>query len=377
VRPHSALRSRKGTSSTACLIGMSDRPVDWEALGRYLTGESSAAEAEAMRRWLDARPDHAELVAALDQSIGRLAHATPPDLDVEAALRQVRARRDDPQLHVPPSRQAPARRPLTPQPNRWSTPWLRAAAVVAALAGSALLWRSTKGHDGRATLPAVAQTFETAVGQRDSLRLPDGTRVVLGPGSRLAVDQGYGSTHREVGLRGEAYFEVQHGSSHPFVVRAGIARVRDIGTAFGVHTDPGDGVSVVVTSGAVRVHVGEGIPADSGVLLRQGDRGVLSPDGRVVAQRGAATEDDLAWTRGRLIFRDATLSQVSADLRRWYGVELRVADSSLAGKHVNTTFEGEPADRVVDVIALILGANVEHRGDTAVLHAPFKNARRR
>jgi transmembrane sensor len=265
------------------------------------------------------------------------------------------------------------------QPGRWSATWLRAAAVIAVLAGGgALIWRGTRGADRHAAaVAAVAQTFETGVGQRDSLRLADGTRVILGPGSRLAVDQGYGSTHREVGLRGEAYFDVQHGGAHPFTVRAGTARVRDVGTAFAVHTDPGDGVRVVVTSGAVRMRVGESPAADSGVLLRQGDRGVLTPGGQVVAQRGAATEDDLAWTRGRLVFRDATLAQVSADLRRWYGVELRVADSSLAGKHVNTMFEGEPAARVVDVIALILGADVEQRGDTAVLHAHFTNARRR
>ena len=357
-----------------------DPQVDWEALARYLTGESSAEEAEAMRRWLDARPDRAELVAALDQSMRRLAYAAPPDLDVEGALRKVRSRRDDePRVTVVPGRTTSAHRPFASQPGRWpAAAWLRAAAVIAVLAGGALVWRGTRGVEQRAAAPAaIAQTFETAVGQRDSLRLADGTRVILGPGSRLAVDQGYGSTHREVGLRGEAYFDVQHGGAHPFTVRAGTARVRDVGTAFAVHTDPGDGVRVVVTSGAVRMHVGESSPGDSGVLLRQGDRGVLTPGGRVVAQRGAATEDDLAWTRGRLVFRDATLSQVSADLRRWYGVELRVADSSLAGKHVNTTFEGEPAARVVDVIALILGADVEYRGDTAVLHAHFKNARRR
>ena len=355
-----------------------DQHVDWEALARYLTGESSAEEVEAMRRWLDARPDRAELVAALDRAIGRLAYAAPPDLDVNGALRKVRARRDESGVIVLPSRPVSARRPFARQPGRWSAAWLRAAAVIAVLAGGALIWRGTRGaNHGAAPPAAIAQTFVTAVGERDSLRLPDGTRVVLGPGSRLAVDQGYGSTHREVGLRGEAYFDVQHGGAHPFTVRAGTARVRDVGTAFAVHTDPGDGVRVVVTSGAVRMRVGESSAADTGVLLRRGDRGVLTPRGRVIAQRGAATEDDLAWTRGRLVFRDATLSQVSADLHRWYGVELRVADSSLAGKHVNTTFEGEPAARVVDVIALILGADVEYRGDTAVLHAHFTNARRR
>lgn len=353
--------------------------VDWEALARYLAGESSAAEAEAMRRWLDAQPDRADLVAALDRSMNRLAYQTPHGLDVEGALRGVRARRDQREVHVLPNRAARVpRRTFAPMPARWTVLGLRAAAVLAAVAvGAGVLWQTTRRAESERGAPAAAaQMFTTTVGERDSLRLPDGTRVVLGPGSRLAVDQGYSSAHREVGLRGEAYFDVQHGGAHPFTVRAGNGIVRDIGTAFAVHCDPGDGVRVVVTSGAVVLKAGNA-PADSGVMLRQGDRGVLHAGGRVVAERGGATEDDLAWTRGQLVFRDAPLAQVQADLRRWYGIELRAADSSIADKHVTTTFAGEPPRRVLEVLALILGADVELHGDTAVLRARHTGIRRR
>jgi transmembrane sensor len=349
--------------------GSPTEQVDWDALARYLAGESSADEAEAMRRWLATRSDRAELVATLDRSMSRLAYQAPPDLDVEGALRRVRAQMNQADVRSLQTDASRARRRTLVAPSaRWRVLGVRAAAVLAAVAvGTTVLWQSRRERDARET-PAVAQMYTTAVGERDSLRLPDGTRVVLGPGSRLAVDQGYGTSHREVGLRGEAYFDAQHTGAHPFTVRAGNATVRDVGTAFAVHSDPGDGVRVVVTSGAVVLRSGNAL-ADSGVLLRQGDRGLLEPDGRVVAQRGAATEEDLAWTRGRLVFRDAALTQVRADLRRWYGIELQVGDPSLAGKHVTTTFEGEPPQRVLEVLALILGAHVEQRGDTAILRA--------
>jgi transmembrane sensor len=353
--------------------------VDWEALARYLAGESSGAEAEAMHRWLDAQPDRAELVAALDRSMKRLAYQPPRDLDVEGALRSVRARRDQADLRAPPNRTPPAaRHTFASTPTRWTVLGLRAAAVLAAVAvGAGLLWQTTRRDESGRDAPAVmAQMFTTAVGERDSLRLSDGTRVVLGPGSRLAVDQGYGSAHREVGLRGEAYFDVQHDGAHPFTVRAGNGIVRDVGTAFAVHSDPGDGVRVVVTSGAVVLKAGNA-RADSGVVLRQGDRGMLHAGGHIVAERGALTEEDLAWTRGQLVFRDAPLVQVKADLRRWYGIELRVADSTIADKHVTTTFDGEPPQRVLEVLALILGADVELHGDTAVLRARSTSVRRR
>ena len=342
--------------------------IDWDALARYLAGETSADEADAMRRWLAARPDRAELVAALDSSLGRLAYQAPPDLDVEGALRRVRTRMNEPEVRPLPGVATRRAGTFGPTARRWPASALRAAAVIVAIGiGTTLLWQTRRDRDTQET-PAASQMYTTAVGQRDSVRLPDGTRVVLGPGSRLAVDQGYGTSHREVGLRGEAYFDAQHGGAHPFVVRAGNATVRDVGTVFAIHSDPGDGVRVVVASGAV-VLQSRNTPGDSGVLLRQGDRGVLAPNGRIVTERGVAIDDDLAWTRGRLVFRDAPLDQVRADLRRWYGIELQIADSSLAGKHVTTTFDGEPAQRVVDVLALILGATAEQRADTVRLRA--------
>jgi ferric-dicitrate binding protein FerR (iron transport regulator) len=48
---------------------------------------------------------------------------------------------------------------------------------------------------------------------------------------------------------------------------------------------------------------------------------------------------------------------------------LQIADSALARKHVTTTFDGESPQRVLEVIALVLGATVEQRADTAVLRA--------
>ncbi len=75
----------------------------------------------------------------------------------------------------------------------------------------------------------------------------------------------------------------------------------------------------------------------------------------------------MAWIRGRLVFREAPLTEVIASLKRWYGIELRVADKSLASRHLTTSFSGEPLDRVLEVIRLVLGADIERRGDTVIV----------
>jgi transmembrane sensor len=212
----------------------------------------------------------------------------------------------------------------------------------------------------------------TGVGALDSLRLPDGTRIVIGPLSSVRIAQGYGMTSREVDVTGDAYFEVVHDSSKPFVAHALHATVQDLGTKFTVRTDAADGVAVSVSEGSVSLQGRNENPGMIGsvgasVVLKPGERGVVRTDGQTVKE--LAAPDDMAWLRRQLVFREAPIPEVVASLRRWYGIELRVPDTSLAARHLTATFSGEPPERVLEVIRLVLGADIERRGDTAIVKA--------
>jgi len=353
-------------------------PIDWEAVARHLASEGTPAEQVAMRRWLAEHPAEAATVASLDRALDDLVldRAPAADVDVEAALRRVQARRDADQpaeaadastdrvLPMRPSRRLAPVRPAT----RWRASALRAAAVIAVLAGGTALWQQARDTGDAAS---GARSYATSVGERDSLRLPDGSRVVLGPGSSLEVAAGYGGTSRVVRLRGEAYFVVQHDAARPFVVHAGDASVEDLGTAFVVRSGAAGRVVVAVTEGSVRLQRARAgdAPANAGagIVLRAGDRGALAAAGPATAERGAAGAADLAWTEGRLVFDDATAGDVAAALRRWYGIELRFADAALADRHLTASFRDEPVDDVLRVIALALGARLERQGDTVVV----------
>jgi transmembrane sensor len=267
---------------------------------------------------------------------------------------------------------------------------LAGGALAAGLAAVIVTVVARRGGDASgpevtAGAAGAERRYATAVGQRDSVRLPDGTRVVLGAASTMTVPADYGATTRTVVLDGEAYFHAEHDAVRPFVVRVGPAAVHDLGTAFTVRHGPdvADGrgrVAVTVTEGAVRLAAVDLAPTpgpvaarDSGIVLRAGERGVVAPvpGRRFAAARvdGSATAvaDDTAWTSGRLVFRDAPLVEVAGALRRWYGVELRVADPTLARRHLTATFRGEPLPEVLRVVGLALGARVDRRGDTVVV----------
>jgi transmembrane sensor len=334
--------------------------MDWEVLARYFAGESPAAEAESVRRWLEEDAARAELLSALDRTLDRL-RVEVPEVDTEAALRQVRVRMAEPPV-------VPLREPVSALPEQrrggWRTIGLRAAAAVVLLIAGTFIWRAV-GRDGSGS---EAATYATLVGQTDSVALADGTRILLGPGSQLTVSAAYGAATREVELRGEALFDVPHDATRPFTVRAGNAIIEDLGTTFAVRSDIADEVRVVVTSGSVRLRPANAA-AQNGVTLQAGERGVLSAG--VTTAQPAAPEDDLAWTRGHLVFDGAPLHVVAAELRRWFGIVLRVEDADLAAHaRLITTFEKDDTrEHVRQVIGMTLGTSVEARGDTAIIRA--------
>ena len=312
-----------------------------------------------MERALRADPARSRMLAELGRAVTLPDPAQPTAAEVESALRSVLARRG---ADSAPS--APRVVSLDAYRSRRTYAW-RAAAAVIVMAGAGLLWRASSMSND--SVPnAASRQFASAIGAMDSVTLSDGTRVLLGPGSSVTVAAGYGEKTRDVTLVGEARFSVRHDAAHPFTVHTSSATFTDVGTVFSVHSDRTDGARVVVSEGAVAVQRG---PSDTAVTLRAGDRASVQTSGTLTVERSAIAAEDTAWTGGRLLFRDATVGQVIADVRRWYGLDLRV-DSTLASHHVSAEFDRSSAGDVGRVIAATLGGGFRQDGNTVYIVPP-------
>jgi len=332
-------------------------PDEWERIARYVTGEAAPAEVEITRRWVEGDSHRAEIVRLLESIVRNVdpneSSATP--IDVEGALARVKARFNEATV-------IPFRVTEDSRSRRTTMALLKIAAAAVIIIGGTALWQNLR----RAETDAAGRTYATTVGERRQVVLADGTRVLLGPTTRLVVVTD-GSDERLVTLDGIAYFNVVHDEARPFTVKAGAISIQDVGTAFAVESDDSAGTRVTVDSGSVAIAAANqrGTP---GAVLNARDRASIDAQGVVAVERSAASDEDIAWTQGRLVFRDTPLVLVGAELYRWYGVRLRVADSSLTNLHLTATFSGEPVDRVLNVIALSLGARIERQGNVAILH---------
>ena len=86
------------------------------------------------------------------------------------------------------------------------------------------------------------------------VKLPDGSHVVLRPGTQVFVAKGFGVSNRELELDGEAIFEVIGSAAKPFVVHTRNLEIVVLGTRF--HVDAfrkNAGEQVDLVEGRLRV----------------------------------------------------------------------------------------------------------------------------
>ncbi len=334
-------------------------------LARYVAGECTPAEAREVEQWCRANPAHQARLDAL-RAIWS-ARPAPRSWDVEGIWARVRrTMRAD-------ARRAPAfgRHLEGARERRWLAAPLAAAAVLLLLAGATVAIRNSR------RVPPPMREYATSRGQRGTLQLPDGTRLLLAPQSRLRIPADFGRGARELSLDGEALFTVVHDSTRPFRVRAKGAVAEDIGTRFDLRAYAEDSlVAVAVAEGAVALGRGvvpsaaarrDGPAAAEGVLVRPGEIATLAPDGAVTTARGAAVADYLTWAEGRLHFANVPLPDVLRAIGRWYDLDVRVEGPALATRSITAEFSLRSADEMLQALALAVDARLTRAGRVVTL----------
>lgn len=212
--------------------------------------------------------------------------------------------------------------------------------------------------------PEESNAFATATAELREIVLADGSTLTLGAESWIVAE--FSAEERRVVLNsGDAFFDVTSDDPRPFIVVAGDAQVRVVGTQFEVRrTD--DEVRVGVVEGIVEVARAAfadqpgaedtaRIPAGQSITIRRGERlpGAHTPE------RAAPG----AWRDGRLIYESAPLSQVIADANRYYPREIRLAAAELEGLTVSASFRTDDILVLVDALTSTLPVTSQRRGN--------------
>lgn len=248
-------------------------------------------------------------------------------------------------------------RPARPSANRGAWPIIRfatvACVVLSVAAGGVYSWSIQE------------RVFTTAVGQRASISLSDGSRVELNTNSSIGVRMGF--WQRSVSLKhGEAFFDVHHDASRPFSVFAAGHRIVDLGTQFTVQTS-GDRLKVTLVQGLARLETVSSAIQHHATDLMPGDVAVATPNSMSVAKVPEnAIAEDLAWRQGKLVFNNATLAEAAVEFNRYNSTKLTI-ETDIAGLRINGIFDAGSVGPFTTMAKFAFGLSIEKRGNEIVV----------
>ncbi len=301
--------------------------------------EVSARDLKAFEAWLDADPARLHDYQAL-KATRREARALKASLTAELAAIPARPRRTSPSR----SRGLLIGGPIL-------------AALCVAIVGVALWPRFA------ADPMAGATTYAAATGEIRDVVLADGSHVTLDTGTTIRVAMADDARHVVLD-RGQAYFEVRHDTARPFEVGVGDRQVVVTGTRF-ITTLAGDAASVALLQGSVSLVSGSG----QTLKMKPGDGVAYRVKQASQSWSHIDPVETAPWRDRRLVFRDAPVTEVVAQLSRYTPVRL-IADPALGKVRITAVFPLEGQDSLVERIDRLLPVAVSASGPDTVTVRP-------
>lgn len=233
------------------------------------------------------------------------------------------------------------------------------AALAAGAAGIAIIPKMLLG----------GSSFETARGEQRRFALADGTTVVLDTATKIKVTMH--DNERLITLdHGQAFFDVARDPSRPFRVFAGRDEIRALGTAFQVRYEGGK-ANVILEEGRVAIFRGgalkklrENSTSDrlgahqADLVMQPGQQAELA-----AAKVQAVTPVDLsktgAWRDGEMVFDDVPLASAVAEVNRYGGPTVVLADPEIARLHISGTFHTNRPEAFVEGVTAALPVRLE------------------
>lgn len=226
-------------------------------------------------------------------------------------------------------------------------PTLKVAAGIAVLLGAI----------GFFVFAIGAESHQGVAGSKTEITLPDGSMIWLNGEADASYNKWLWTFSREVELHGEAFFDVQKGSS--FMVQGEIGTVEVLGTSFLVNTTSKDFL-VACKSGRVKV------------ATKFGSSIVLNPGMLAKAQNDELTTETIAinkiatWTTEDYVFENIPASELFEIISDATGYEF-IIEAELDMTYSGQFSKNQPIEEVLSIICLPMNLNFELSEDTIII----------
>ena len=325
--------------------------IPYELFIKYLNNELNEDEDITLRSWLNAGPEHPEILDEYKRTwelMGNVSDIANIDLDNEWERQkyEIDLKEDDAFASVGSSKLQ----------FQWS--FFKVAAVFLVLLLSAITIYFV--------LPQFTQEKIASNIEIRNLSLPDGSEVTLNINSRIKYPTTFDKNERNVFIEGEAFFKVVHNPDAPFRISTDKASIEVLGTSFNVSAyNIQEKVEVVVTEGTVALSSIDN--PDNKIILKKGTKGIYDPSNNFLLKKSNSDRNFLAWKTRRIIFDNDSLSMVLKTLEKVYDRNITLRDQNLGYCTLTVTFENQSLESVINVIESTLNIELKEENGTIIV----------
>jgi len=316
--------------------------MDREILERYVKGNATKSEREAVLLWATSSPENSKELERLkaDLVFDHLPSTPAPDY----ALTRFRK-----EIH---------------KSSREESNILTIIAKVAAVLFIPLLafslYQSVRLNDVKSEFVAISGhtqvdgedslVYNVHTGVKGLVDLPDGSKVWLNSGSSVKCPARFSSHQRDVVLEGEGYFIVKGDPEWPMLIRTKRKiSVKVTGTEFNLSSYENDSeFKLTLVKGNVTILNSNNNTETVVTPMEE----IVIPDRASIRQykQQADIHINTAWKEGFLLFDNTPMDQVIKRMERWYGVSFIIKDSAILNNNFTAEFKSESLSQVLDFI---------------------------
>ena len=217
---------------------------------------------------------------------------------------------------------------------------------------SALLFRNEPVQPELMTISTIAKEIR-------KIQLPDGSEVTLNGSSRLEFMSVFNTGKREVKLSGEAFFSVKK-DVHPFVIETMNAQTTVLGTKFSIWARE-ERTRVTVKEGKVKVALN--VRRENPVYLVRNQQTTVTKNSELQQPVNVDSDFILGWLDHKLVFNETPLTEVTAEIERFYGAKILLDKEQVSNRCLTGSFSNSSIDSVISMVCLALDLDYEKHND--------------
>jgi transmembrane sensor len=203
----------------------------------------------------------------------------------------------------------------------------------------------------------IAWTERTTVpGEKAIITLNDNSKIVLNAASKIKYPARFAGNKREIYLEGEAFFEVSHDSTKPFLVHTANITTTVLGTKFNVNAYSNDNeISVSLVEGKVKISDQKKTGAEDLIILNPAQRLVYDKEKEISEVANFDQQQETGWKDNILKFNNEPLEKVFTVLERTFGVKFELALKGQAKPKITANFKNESVATITEVLKKLTG----------------------